>query len=93
MCSKYGIYLVTTVKQISDMRMRTRQNFRTVITFELSDSTEYCDFLGIRPENTDISVQGRGLIRKDVSLNSRLLFAVMEQETRRFGNYQKRLPK
>lgn len=65
MCSKYGIYLVTTVKQISDMRMRTRQNFRTVITFELSDSTEYCDFLGIRPENTDISVQGRGLIRKD----------------------------
>jgi len=62
---KYGIYFIVTVKQASDIRMRTRQNFRTAVTFELSDRTEYTELLGIRPETGLLSVPGRGYLVSD----------------------------
>ena len=37
--AKYGIYFIVTVKQLSDMKMRTRQNFRTAAALALNDKT------------------------------------------------------
>ena len=63
--AKYGIVFIITVKQASDIRIRTRQNFRTVITYSLNDRTEYTEFLGARPECSLPSVPGRGLMVSD----------------------------
>lgn len=63
--AKYGIYFMVTVRQSADIRMRTRQNFRTAVTFELADKTEYTDFLGIRPGTELPSKPGRGYLVND----------------------------
>lgn len=64
-CAKYGIYFVITIKQASDIRVRTRQNFRKVITLSMSDRTEYTELLGIRPDSEIPGVPGRGYITGD----------------------------
>lgn len=63
--AKYGIYLFVTVKQISDMRIRARQNFKTAVALELSDRADYTELLGIRPELLPASCPGRGLIKDE----------------------------
>ncbi len=64
-CAKYGIYFVLTIKQASDIRVRTRQNFRKVIAFTLSDRTEYTELLGNRPDTEISGNPGRGYITCD----------------------------
>ncbi|MBE6853025.1 MAG: type VII secretion protein EssC [Ruminococcus sp.] len=62
--SKYGVYIAVTIKQASDMRIRTRQSFRTVIPLRLPDRTSYTELLGIRPGFDISSCAGRGFIKE-----------------------------
>ena len=64
-CVRYGIVFVITVNQASDIRLKTRQNYRTVITFEQNDRSEYTDLLGVRPEGNLPFCPGRGLYLSD----------------------------
>lgn len=63
--AKYGIYFIVTVKQLSDMKMRTRQNFRTAAALALNDRTEYTELLGIRPQTELRLNTGCGFLRQD----------------------------
>lgn len=63
--SRYGIYFIVTIKQPSDMRLRTRQNFRTFIPLSLADRTEYNDIFGMRPQFDIPCYAGRGFVKKD----------------------------
>ncbi len=58
--AKYGICFAVTVRQAADMKIRTRQNFRTVLAFALNDRSEYTELLGIRPQSELSPYAGRG---------------------------------
>lgn len=61
--AKYGIYIVITIKQAADIRIRTRQNFHTSVSLAMNDRTEYTELLGIRPETELYPNTGRGYIK------------------------------
>lgn len=63
--AKYGIYFVVTVKQLSDIKMRTRQNFRTAVSLTLNDKSGYTELLGIRPQTELRMNTGSGFLRQD----------------------------
>jgi len=64
-CVRYGIIFAITVKQAADIRLKTRQNYKTVITFEQNDRSDYTDLLGVRPEGNLPFCPGRGLYLSD----------------------------
>ena len=64
-CVRYGIVFVITVKQASDIRIKTRQNYKTAVTFEQNDRSEYTELLGVRPEGNLPFCPGRGLYLSD----------------------------
>lgn len=64
-CAKYGIYFIVTLKQVSDMKFRIRNNFQTVIALRLSDRAEYAELFGIRPEFRIPDIAGRGFITEN----------------------------
>ena len=63
-CVKYGIYFITSLKGISEMKFRTRYNFRTYIPLTLSDRTEYAEIFGKNPSFEIPQYPGRGYIKK-----------------------------
>lgn len=63
--AKYGIYFVVTIKQLSDMRIRTRQCFRRAVVFALNDFSEYSEFFGKRPSMHLPDISGRGFLKTD----------------------------
>ncbi len=74
-CVKYGIYFITSVKSISEMKFRTRYNFRTIIPLTLSDRTEYAEVLGKNPSFEIPHNPGRGYVkRKEILEFQGLLF-------------------
>ncbi len=62
-CVKYGIYIIVSVKQISDMKFKTRQNFKTIIPLCLNDFTEYNDIFGLHINFDMPQCPGRGFIK------------------------------
>jgi len=60
--ARYGIYVIATVRQLSDMKFRIRYNFRSVIAFSLADRTEYQLAFSKNPGFDIPSVPGRGFI-------------------------------
>jgi len=62
-CVKYGIYIIVSVKQIADMKFKTRQNFKTIIPLQLNDFTEYNDIFGLHINFDMPQCSGRGFIK------------------------------
>lgn len=62
-CTKYGIYFVVSVRQLADMKFRTRQNFRTCIPFRMSDRTEYTEIFGAGTEYDISKIPGRAPVK------------------------------
>ncbi len=62
-CTKYGIYFVVSVRQLADMKFRTRQNFRTCIPFRMSDRTEYTEIFGVKTEYDISKLPGRAPVK------------------------------
>ncbi len=63
-CVKYGIYFITSLKGMTDMKFRTRYNFRTFIPLTLRDRTEYTEIFGKSPSFEIPQYPGRGYIKK-----------------------------
>lgn len=61
--ARYGIYVIATVRQLSDIKFRIRYNFRSVIAFSLADRTEYQLAFSGNPGFDIPSIPGRGLIK------------------------------
>ncbi len=62
-CTKYGIYFIVSVRQLADMKFRTRQNFSTCIPFRLSDRTEYTELFGVGAEYDISKIPGRAPVK------------------------------
>ena len=65
----YGIYMIISCNNSSDLRGRMRQGFSKGIGMQLPDRFEYDSVIGMRTEILpDDRVSGRGLIKEDIPL-------------------------
>ena len=63
--TKYGIYVLTTVSTINDIRMRISSLFKQSVAMQLNDNSEYSAiFSGIR-NMYPASISGRGLMKNN----------------------------
>lgn len=62
---KYGIFFVVTASSTNAVRYRTQQNFKTVLTMQLNDPTDYSIVVGKTDGLIPSKYKGRGLVAKD----------------------------
>ncbi|MBR5949275.1 MAG: type VII secretion protein EssC [Clostridia bacterium] len=60
--SKYGIYFVLTAGSTNAVRYRVQQNFKTMISLQLNDATEYVSVVGRTEGVIPSKYKGRGLV-------------------------------
>ena len=78
----YGIYLVLSCSNSSDIRGRIRQGFTKGIGMQLPDSFEYDGIIGSRTEILpDDRVSGRGLIKEETPLEFQTALPVKSSGT------------
>lgn len=63
--TKYGIYFVVTASSINAVRYKTQQNFKTILTMQLNDATDYPIIVGKTDGLTPSKYKGRGLVALD----------------------------
>lgn len=63
---KYGVYFVVTAASTNAMRYTITQNFKTVMTMQLNDESEYSLIVGRTQGLYPMACAGRGLIRYDM---------------------------
>ncbi len=64
-CVKYGIYFVVSASSTNAVRYKTLQNFKTVLTMQLNDATDYSIIVGRTEGLIPSKFKGRGLVRLD----------------------------
>lgn len=62
---KYGIYFAVTAGTTSAVRYKTQQNFKTMLTMQLNDATDYSIVVGKTEGLVPSKYKGRGLIALD----------------------------
>ena len=62
---KYGIYFVVTANAVNAVRYRTQQNFKTLLTMQLNDPTDYVIVMGKTDGLIPTKYKGRGLVKLD----------------------------
>lgn len=62
---KYGIYFIMTVSSTSGVRFRIQQNFKTMLTMQLNDVTDYPVIVGKTGGLLPSKFKGRGLVKLD----------------------------
>lgn len=63
--TKYGIYFAATVNAVNDIRYKTQQNFKTVMTMQLNDASDYPVAVGKTEGLVPSRMKGRGLAAID----------------------------
>lgn len=63
---KYGVYFVVTAAATNALRYTLTQNFKTVLTMQLNDESEYAMVVGRTQGLYPMAYTGRGLIRYDI---------------------------
>ena len=63
--TKYGIYFAITATNLNDVRYKMLQNFKTVLTMQLNDATDYAVVVGRTEGLVPSKHKGRGLIALD----------------------------
>lgn len=59
---KYGIYFIVTASAANAVRYKTQQNFKTLLTMQLNDATDYSSIVGRTEGLIPSKFKGRGLI-------------------------------
>lgn len=62
---KYGIYFAVTAGNTSAVRYKTQQNFKTMLTMQLNDATDYSLVVGKTDGLIPSKYKGRGLVALD----------------------------
>lgn len=62
---KYGIFFVVTASSTNAVRYRTQQNFKTLLTMQLNDPTDYSIVVGKTDGLIPSKYKGRGLVAKE----------------------------
>ena len=62
---KFGVYFVASASGLNDVRYKTQQNFKNVLTMQLNDPTDYPVVVGKTDGLVPSKFKGRGLIAMD----------------------------
>lgn len=62
---KYGIYFVVAASSVNAVRYKTQQNFKTMLTMQLNDATDYSIVVGKTDGLIPSKYKGRGLAALD----------------------------
>lgn len=62
---KYGIYFAVTAGATNAVRYKTQQNFKTMLTMQLNDATDYSVIVGKTEGLIPFNCKGRGLVAMD----------------------------
>jgi len=62
---KYGIYFAVTAGTTNAVRYKTQQNFKTMLTMQLNDTTDYAVVVGKTDGLVPSKYKGRGLVALD----------------------------
>lgn len=62
---KYGIYFVVSASSTNAVRYKTQQNFKTMLTMQLNDATDYSIVVGKTDGLIPSKCKGRGLVALD----------------------------
>lgn len=62
---KYGIYFVVTASSVNAVRYKTQQNFKTMLTMQLNDASDYSLIVGKTDGLIPSRYKGRGLAALD----------------------------
>lgn len=72
---KYGIYFVVTAASTNALRYTLTQNFKTILTMQLNDESEYSMVVGRTQGLYPMAYIGRGLIRYDMPYEFQTAYA------------------
>ncbi len=64
-CIKYGIYFAVTAGSTNAVRYKIQQNFKTMLTMQLNDATDYSLIVGKTDGLIPAKFKGRGLVALD----------------------------
>lgn len=92
-CSKYGIQVIITCNNLSDVRYKLRQNFNNYLTLIMAEKGDYRDAWGVSPEFLPKNTKGRGLILSEGRLleYQTALPCIGESESERYTVIRKTL--
>ena len=71
----FGLYVAAAVTGASSPGYRLAANFKTVLTLQLTDRTDYSQFVGRVQANIPKPVLGRGLVRGPLEFQTAIAFA------------------
>lgn len=78
---RYGIYFVVTASSVSDVRYRTQQNFKQMLTLQLNDASDYSTVVGKTDGLIPTHVKGRGLVARERVYEFQTASCVKGQDT------------
>lgn len=81
---KYGIYFVVTAGSSNAVRYRTLQNFKTVMTMQLNDASEYSVVVGKTDGLVPAKFKGRGLVKMDDVYEFQTAYCTEEEDQQAF---------
>ena len=81
---KYGIYFVITASSVNDVRYKTQQNFRQMLTMQLNDTSDYPVVVGKTEGLLPARHKGRGLVALDRVYEFQTAYCTLEEDMQAF---------
>lgn len=81
---KYGIYFVISATNTSDVRYKIQQNFKTVLTMQLNDASDYSIVVGKTNGVIPSKFKGRGLLALDKVYEFQTAYCTDAEDTHEF---------
>ena len=78
---KYGIYFAVTASSLNDVRYKTQQNFRQMLTMQLNDASDYPVVVGKTDGLIPTRCKGRGLVALDRVYEFQTAYCTLEEDT------------
>ena len=80
----YGIYFAVTAVSTNAVRYKTQQNFKTLLTMQLNDPSDYPIIVGKTDGLVPSKCKGRGLIAMDKVYEFQTAYCTEDQDTQGF---------
>lgn len=81
---KYGIYFIVTATNTNDVRHKTQQNFKMVLTMQLNDALDYATIVGKTDGVIPSKFKGRGLVALDRVYEFQTAYCTDEHDIQEF---------
>ena len=81
---KYGIYFVISATNVNAVRYKVQQNFKTLLTMQLNDATDYVTVVGKTNGVLPSKYKGRGLVSLERVYEFQTAYCTEREDVQRF---------